>query len=444
MANCLDFNNASLIKTRDTLATMIDNHIKISDSTAVAEMILERNNGNDINKNPNGTNSPLFIELIDNLGFDRAFLTRLNMFTDDFINKVGDWTKTGVEPTLIDVLPTVHDRSSGGTPFYINDAVSSIDLQKSELNDENEDMLKCLGYAKDGIRKDVHKGGKWVVRDRIIGPSHEQGGVDINVRGNYMNIGGTPVKAEEGLYFNQSGLSSYAKDQSSIDANQYVIDPVQTESDRSLETLITNYTNDIKSINNAKVKLLEQRAIEEEEAKIEKEKPIEEKVVESKVENTVLSTTDYNTRYEGTGQMNTTGVDCDNSMCSAFVQEELYDNVNPNLSFQEFRENYGIQGDAWEMVDNIVDKGGSIIKNGYTKGDILEINNPNSKYISEANRDGSGSTHIGIYDEIDGNIGYVIHNWGGKMYRTPVNLETGKFLDDKFNNLTPGRTVRKK
>jgi len=412
MANCIDFNNPELASIRDNLADLIEKNIKVYDPIKSAQMILERNNGNPIHKDFNGQDSVLYSELISKLGENKGFIARINMFTDDFINRMGNWMEMGREPVFMSILPTSNDRSSGAAPQYFNDSVSSINLEESELNDENEDMLKCLGYAKNGISTSVNRGGNWRIKEYITGPSHEKGGVDVNVSGTYINVNDKPIKAEDGLYFNNDSNENIT--------SQYVIDPVKSENNNTIGTLITNYTNNLNSVNDVKNDIIAQQKKQEE--AIKKEEITSDNANEVINDDEPEIVTNYSTRYEGIGTMDTKGVKCESNMCSSFVQKEMYSNIAPDMTFENFRDKYGMKGDAWEIIDNMTDKGASIVNSNYLKGDVVEINNPNSRYLNEASKDGSGSTHVGILDEVSGN---------------------GEFLDPKFKYLTKNRVARK-
>jgi hypothetical protein len=55
-----------------------------------------RNNGNMLDKAPNGNNSVLFNSLLEYFGGDRAsaIKAKANVYTDEFFNWFGDWTGT--------------------------------------------------------------------------------------------------------------------------------------------------------------------------------------------------------------------------------------------------------------------------------------------------------------------------------------------------------------
>jgi len=432
---CLNFNDNTNKQTLNTLINLLGNVYPGSTTIELSKMILNRNNGNQIHLNPDGTESQAFKTLVDNLSINEAIAARINMFSDDFIGKMGNWIKTNKEPSIGFKMPKKHGTYPGNTlSIYRNSSVADIDIVNSDLNKENDDMLKCLGYAENGIKGSFNRGKTWKLEDTIIGPSHEFGGVDVsfNKGSHSFNRNGKQIKAASGLLMGVINPTTSNIPKMSLEAMAAV------GSAGSLSTVSGNKgSENISSEDNIYNPVLN---------------PVKEEATSSNVtpENTISTTPsssieaetsagysdplgNYEQLYKGIGYIpNKQGINCKKDKCSAFVQQELYKNLNPNLTFVEFRKKYGLHGDAWTMPDNMIKAGGVVLdRKDYKPGSVVEIHNSRSSYLAQARKEGSGNTHIGILDKIDGNIGYVINSIGGKMDRTRLDLTTGEFLDHK-------------
>lgn len=104
---------------------------------------------------------------------------------------------------------------------------------------------------------------------------------------------------------------------------------------------------------------------------------------------------------------------CKEQQCSEFAQNEVFRNLKPNVSREQWNSLTGIYGDAWDIGKNIVEKGGKEVKpNEIKPGDVVTVYTHGiSPYQDEADAAGSGTTHTGIIDKVnpDGSY-YVLHN----------------------------------
>lgn len=129
---------------------------------------------------------------------------------------------------------------------------------------------------------------------------------------------------------------------------------------------------------------------------------------------------------------------CTEEQCSEYVQNEIWRNLNPNMSRTEWNAKTGLQGDAWTIGKNIVKAGGRELKlNQVASGDVVTIfTGGNSPSQGDADAAGSGTTHTAVIDQVneDGSF-YVLHNvhkgseltgWKGQEYRDLVKPD-GKF-----------------
>jgi hypothetical protein len=140
-----------------------------------------------------------------------------------------------------------------------------------------------------------------------------------------------------------------------------------------------------------------------------------------------LSNPNYYSFKEGEGLLGK----CTEEQCSEYAQNELFRNIQPNVSREEWNAKTGLYGNAWDIGKNIKSKGGSEVdKKTVKSGDIVTMfTGGRSAYQGEANAAGTGTTHVGIVDKVnpDGSY-YILHNvhawrpWGyeGREYRDLV------------------------
>lgn len=142
-----------------------------------------------------------------------------------------------------------------------------------------------------------------------------------------------------------------------------------------------------------------------------------------------LATVGYDSVKEGTGLLGK----CTETQCSEYGQNELYRNMQPKVSREDWNKTTGLQGSAWEIGKNIVKAGGKEVrtKDGLKPGDVVTMYTGGlSAYQGEADKAGTGTTHTGIIDKInpDGSY-YILHNvhsgnkedgFEGKEYRDLV------------------------
>lgn len=125
----------------------------------------------------------------------------------------------------------------------------------------------------------------------------------------------------------------------------------------------------------------------------------------------------YASIKEGTGLIGS----CQESQCSEYMQNELFRNVQPKISREDWNKKTGLYGNAWNIGKNIVDSGGSKIQiNKVKPGDVITMYTGGiSDYQGEANAAGTGTTHTGLVDKInpDGSY-YILHNVHDKNYAT--------------------------
>ena len=104
---------------------------------------------------------------------------------------------------------------------------------------------------------------------------------------------------------------------------------------------------------------------------------------------------------------------CQEEQCSEYVQNEIYRNLNPNLSRTEWNKKTGITGDAWTIGKNILNAGGRKVKqDAIAPGDIITIYTGGvSNYQKKADEEGEGTTHTAVVDQVnDDGTYYVLHN----------------------------------
>lgn len=122
-----------------------------------------------------------------------------------------------------------------------------------------------------------------------------------------------------------------------------------------------------------------------------------------------LSNPSYYSFKEGQGLLGK----CTEEQCSEYSQNELFRNIQPNVSRQEWNEKTGIMGDAWNIGRNIIKKGGKEVKPNQVKpGDVITVYTHGiSPFQKEADAAGTGTTHVGIVDKVnpDGSY-YILHN----------------------------------
>lgn len=140
-----------------------------------------------------------------------------------------------------------------------------------------------------------------------------------------------------------------------------------------------------------------------------------------------LSNPNYYSFKEGEGLLGK----CTEGQCSEYIQNEVFRNIQPNVSRQDWNEKTGLYGNAWDIGKNIKTKGGrEIDKKTVKPGDVVTMfTGGRSAYQGEANAAGTGTTHVGIVDKVnkDGSY-YILHNvhvwrpWGyeGREYRELV------------------------
>jgi hypothetical protein len=140
-----------------------------------------------------------------------------------------------------------------------------------------------------------------------------------------------------------------------------------------------------------------------------------------------LSNPNYYSFKEGEGLLG----QCTEGQCSEYAQNELFRNMQPDVSREEWNSKTGLYGDAWTIGKNIKNKGGKEVSTKAIKpGDVVTMyTNGRSSYQQEADAAGTGTTHVGIVDKVnpDGSY-YILHNvhsgtkdnYQGKEYRDLV------------------------
>jgi hypothetical protein len=136
----------------------------------------------------------------------------------------------------------------------------------------------------------------------------------------------------------------------------------------------------------------------------------------------------YESIKEGTGFIG----DCQESQCSEYMQNELFRNVQPKVSREDWNKKTGLFGDAWNIGENIIKSGGKKVEKGEVKpGDVVTMfTGGRSPFQSQANAAGSGTTHTGLVDKVnpDGSY-YILHN------NHSTNLLTGDFEGKEYRDL---------
>jgi hypothetical protein len=144
-----------------------------------------------------------------------------------------------------------------------------------------------------------------------------------------------------------------------------------------------------------------------------------------------LSNPSYYSFKEGEGLLG----QCTEGQCSEYTQNELFRNIQPNVSREEWNAKTGLYGNAWDIGKNITSKGGKEVSTKAVKpGDVVTMYTGGmSAYQGEANAAGTGTTHVGIVDKVnpDGSY-YILHNnhtgskddWQGREFRELVKNNT--------------------
>jgi hypothetical protein len=151
-----------------------------------------------------------------------------------------------------------------------------------------------------------------------------------------------------------------------------------------------------------------------------------------------LSNPSYYSFKEGEGLLG----QCTEGQCSEYTQNELFRNIQPNVSREEWNAKTGLYGNAWDIGRNITSKGGKEVNKKTVKpGDVVTMyTGGSSLYQGEANAAGTGTTHVGIVDKVnpDGSY-YILHNvhtmgssgeWEGREFR---DLVKGNFTAGETN-----------
>lgn len=151
-----------------------------------------------------------------------------------------------------------------------------------------------------------------------------------------------------------------------------------------------------------------------------------------------LSNPNYYSFKEGEGLLG----QCTEGQCSEYTQNELFRNIQPNVSREEWNAKTGLYGNAWDIGKNITSKGGKEVdKKAVKPGDVITMyTGGTSLYQGEANAAGTGTTHVGVVDKVnpDGSY-YILHNvhtmggsgdWQGREFR---DLVKGNFTVGETN-----------
>ena len=133
---------------------------------------------------------------------------------------------------------------------------------------------------------------------------------------------------------------------------------------------------------------------------------------------------------------------CSEGQCSEYLQNEIVRNINPNMTREEWNNAVGITGDAWDLRNNMVKKGGRVVPLPQMReGDVVGINSgTGGATLRKAQKAGSNYTHSGIIDKVneDGTY-YVLHDWHKRVDNEYIGQEFRTLVDPKTNKL-PGFT----
>ena len=136
----------------------------------------------------------------------------------------------------------------------------------------------------------------------------------------------------------------------------------------------------------------------------------------------------YDSIKEGIGFIG----DCQETQCSEYMQNELFRNLQPKVSREDWNKNTGLYGDAWNIGKNIVKAGGKKVEKEQIKpGDVVTMfTGGRSPFQAQANAAGTGTTHTGLIDKVnpDGSY-YILHN------NHSTNLRTGDFEGREYRDL---------
>ncbi len=438
MANCIGKKKPELAPVIFAIANIVKEYTSEETAMGIANNLLTKNNGNVLSRNPDGSPSQTLPIIEGIVGRESSLYLRMKMYEDGFISRYGNWLSTNEEPQIQFITAGVNIETTGNSPMlFSNGTLGDIELQNSSLAKDDDSMRKCLGLAKDGLRGRITKGGMWnVEKDFFNAPRHSEGGIDIIVsnKGVSFNNGNTLIRAKKGVV-TPSG-------------NEYV---QQTQKHFGYQDswLATLYGAAASGITHIEPKI--NSFTKEIEAKKLPNKKSIEKVVDAPtvpfpvVEDNNTYGLEWDSRYQDKfGETQTVKTKCEEGMCAAFVEMEMYDNYKPNLpegyNLGKFMSRLGLKGNAWHMSENLRDKDATDIANNDSQpGDVMFINNSNHKWKDGADN-GDEIAHVGVIDKVTDDYIVVLHSYDGKMYRQKVNKETGKF--NGSNTFTLAHVIR--
>ena len=104
------------------------------------------------------------------------------------------------------------------------------------------------------------------------------------------------------------------------------------------------------------------------------------------------------------------GIKCESDQCAKFVRDDIYKSISTKMGVDKFFSTLGVYGDAWNMADNVIRKGGNSVYNrmtdkgkikGVKPGDIVSIfTGGTSPYQAEADIKGDGNSHVGYVRKV--------------------------------------------
>jgi len=408
--NCIDFNNEQSSKIYNEYLELLTPLYGVN-ASKIARNVMVKNNGHLITKDPNGETSIIFNKMLKSMNKKAAINARVNMYSDEFLGKIGDWINQGIN---LDIRSVVTESNkfviNDEIGLYENEPLNDVNLLESELNEDNKKLIDCLGFAENGLAGGIKSGGMWKLSKVIQGPSHEQGGVDITLNNGRIKYDNKEFVAEEGLVIGQASDLGFIS--SDIEENN-----------------IHNYSEMFVNNNDAfenTIKTFE-LAIKNKEITQAKNADVEIKEEEPRFDFEVV---------ESTGNIDF----CNTDNCAKWAQSELYKAHNTEYNFEEWQNEYGVSGDINEMKTSIINAGGSKVDyENFEKGDIVEIH--------QGSNTEEGST-VGIIDNIndDGTYTIMYHSPGevegsGVVKRSIIDAETFKLVDDN-NDLQVGSGYR--
>ena len=467
MANCISLDNPKIIAAHRSLANKFSQYVSMKEALNISRNILSKNKGNPLSLNPDGSISTSLKSLLNLYSREEALFLRVNMFSDSFTAKYGEWHNQKGEPKVSYMTPGIKAQTTGnGAIAYGNGSLDDVEISKDKSLQNDDNVRKCIGIAEKGARIRFSKGHMWKIEEDFFNvPTHKEGGTDILVGSGKISFvrGETIIKAENGLLastpesimqFQDNWLTSIYDnkiDKGASNKIDYTVEgswlgQINLASQLGMglyKNSISNYSeaNDAPEMAAKLPEVPPINGIAAENMAYAKEAAKVNAVSFRETNNTYRLI--YTQKYNKKGAVNSQ-TSCRVDGCAAFVEQELYNNLKDSLpdgyDFTKFIHRIGLHGNAWQIGGNLKKQGGKQIDfKSSSIGDIVIMNTSSTKWSKTAKRDGDGYTHVGIVDGVGDGYMWILHSYGGKAYRQKYNYKDKKIEGHSFY---PGYVVK--